>query len=83
MTLGARNWMVTLGWTSVLVSFDVPAGAKWLKANVDMNGFYRVQYTERNWRALISQLKDDHTVRGVEGVVWSEYMCEYMYCFFY
>ena len=54
-----------LGWTYVSVSFDVPAGAKWLKANVDMNGFYRVQYTESNWKALITQLKDDHTVSGV------------------
>ena len=50
-----------LDWMLVSVSFDIPK-AKWLKANVNMTGFYRVQYSESNWQALIQQLKLNHRV---------------------
>lgn len=35
---------------------------KWVKGNYGMYGYYRVNYDERNWRALIKQLMDNHTV---------------------
>jgi len=35
---------------------------KWFKANLDGNGFYRVNYPSQIWEALMQQLKDDHTV---------------------
>ncbi|XP_069118198.1 endoplasmic reticulum aminopeptidase 1-like [Argopecten irradians] len=35
---------------------------KWLKGNQGMYGYYRVNYEERNWRALIKQLIEDHKV---------------------
>ncbi|OWF44859.1 Endoplasmic reticulum aminopeptidase 2 [Mizuhopecten yessoensis] len=35
---------------------------KWMKGNYGMYGYYRVNYEESNWRALIKQLTDNHTV---------------------
>ncbi|XP_076457360.1 aminopeptidase Ey-like [Babylonia areolata] len=33
----------------------------WLLGNIGCYGFYRVNYDESNWRALITQLNTDHT----------------------
>ena len=35
---------------------------KWIIANVDYMGFYRVNYDIDMWQKLILQLQDDHTV---------------------
>lgn len=40
-----------------------PENSGWLKVNSDEVGFYRVNYDVENWKALIKQLKEDHTVR--------------------
>lgn len=37
-------------------------GSNWVLANVLATAFYRVNYDERNWELLISQLKEDHEV---------------------
>ena len=42
------------------VEFSVSKNSKWIKANHEMKGFYRVQYTEENWKALINQLLENH-----------------------
>ncbi|XP_046566067.1 LOW QUALITY PROTEIN: thyrotropin-releasing hormone-degrading ectoenzyme-like [Haliotis rubra] len=34
----------------------------WVVVNGQQSGFYRVNYEERNWMALIKQLETDHTV---------------------
>ena len=34
---------------------------KWLKANINGSGYYRVQYPEDIWRSLTSQLMEDYT----------------------
>ncbi|XP_059161761.1 uncharacterized protein LOC131944899 [Physella acuta] len=34
----------------------------WILANVEMNGFYRVNYADSNWEALCKQLVNDHIV---------------------
>ena len=34
---------------------------KWLKANINGSGYYRVQYPEDVWRSLSSKLAEDHT----------------------
>ena len=43
-------------------SFDVTADTRWIKANKDQKGLYRVHYDSANWQALIQQLLDDHRV---------------------
>ena len=35
---------------------------QWLLANVQQFGYYRVNYEEGNWRALINQLKVNYAV---------------------
>lgn len=39
----------------------VPAN-DWIIGNVKYAGFYRVNYDESNWKLLIAQLKEDHTL---------------------
>ena len=41
---------------------SVPADTRWIKANVNMTGFYRVHYDKNNWEQLSEQLMRDHTV---------------------
>lgn len=49
-----------------LVEFTWPVG-KWIKGNFKQVGYYRVQYDDDNWNALIKQLNTDHTV-SIESV---------------
>ena len=39
----------------------IPQNADWLVANIEQQGFFRVNYDEENWNSLIEQLKNDHT----------------------
>lgn len=39
-----------------------PIGDNWILGNTEFHGYYRVNYDDRNWRALINQLINDHTV---------------------
>jgi len=41
---------------------NVEPGTKWIKANTDGYGFYRVNYTAQIWSALIDQLQTNHSV---------------------
>ncbi len=41
---------------------NVPPDCRWIKANVNMTGFYRVHYDKNNWQALSEQLRRDHSV---------------------
>ena len=41
---------------------EFPADADWFKANINGTGFYRVNYPEPNWDALIRALDRDHAV---------------------
>ena len=49
--------------------FQVASDTKWVKANVDMLGYYRVQYDENNWKALADQLKSYYKVSRETGVL--------------
>ncbi|XP_003216435.2 leucyl-cystinyl aminopeptidase isoform X1 [Anolis carolinensis] len=40
---------------------DLPEPVKWIKFNVDSDGYYIVQYSEDDWNALIELLKTDPT----------------------
>ena len=35
---------------------------EWILGNVHQYGFYRVNYDPANWKALMNQLKQQHTV---------------------
>ena len=41
---------------------NTPVDTRWIKANVNMTGFYRVHYDKDNWEQLSQQLRLDHTV---------------------
>ena len=49
-TSNSSNAQVSLG-----------SSVKWLKANINGSGYYRVQYPEDVWRSLSSQLAENHT----------------------
>uniref|UniRef100_A0A4W3K4Y9 Aminopeptidase n=1 Tax=Callorhinchus milii TaxID=7868 RepID=A0A4W3K4Y9_CALMI len=37
-------------------------GNQWILANINVTGYYRVNYDENNWKNLLSQLEKDHKV---------------------
>jgi hypothetical protein len=43
-------------------------GKDWMIGNVQQFGFYRVNYENNNWLALIKQLQSDHKVSMVHAV---------------
>ena len=64
---GANNWIsVCCRCTSVNISLTVDAG--WVVVNLRHEGYFRVNYDEENWNALIGQLNTDHTVSVLECV---------------
>ena len=46
---------------------DIPVNSddSWVIVNVKQSGFYRVNYEEKNWLAIIKQLEKDHTVSRI------------------
>lgn len=42
----------------------------WILGNVQQYGFYRVNYDTDNWRALMTQLKQQHTVCRQQLYAW-------------
>ncbi|KAK6635853.1 hypothetical protein RUM44_001107 [Polyplax serrata] len=44
------------------VTFEVPENIIWIKANVNQSGFYRVNYEEDMWMAIIDALKKNPSV---------------------
>ena len=50
--------MVICSFSALEIEF--PADMIWFKANVNGTGFYRVNYPEQNWDALIQILIKDH-----------------------
>lgn len=41
---------------------EINSDIKWIKANVNQTGFYRVMYDEEMWLSIISLLKTNHEV---------------------
>jgi len=44
------------------VRFEVDPKVRWLKANVNQSGFYRVNYDDGLWNEIIGQLQLNHEV---------------------
>lgn len=40
----------------------LPSSKYWIVGNVQEVGYYRVNYDEHNWKLLLKQFTDDHTV---------------------
>lgn len=38
----------------------------WLVANIDMKGFYRVNYDSQNWEHLLAKLSSQHQVQHLQ-----------------
>uniref|UniRef100_A0A8B9H7W6 Aminopeptidase n=1 Tax=Astyanax mexicanus TaxID=7994 RepID=A0A8B9H7W6_ASTMX len=63
-TLMDRYWLLEKNATHDPMKTD----SEWLLANVNVSGFYRVNYDPQNWQRLLSQLSTDHSVRS--SVYW-------------
>ncbi|KAG5892870.1 hypothetical protein JTB14_032594 [Gonioctena quinquepunctata] len=44
------------------VRFEMNCDCKWIKANVNQTGFYRVMYDDDMWQSLINTLKTNHKI---------------------
>ncbi|XP_037538537.1 aminopeptidase Ey [Nematolebias whitei] len=44
------------------VNLDMRTGASWVLANINITGYYRVNYDLGNWERLFAQLSSDHQV---------------------
>lgn len=57
----AIEWMANDS-IDVIITISSLADTDWLLANVDQFGFYRVNYDDGNWRAIIAALSEDPQV---------------------
>ncbi|XP_050688572.1 aminopeptidase N-like [Eriocheir sinensis] len=46
---------------------SLPDNGEWVIFNLQETGYFRVNYDERNWKLLIRQLKEDHTLIHVNN----------------
>lgn len=51
------------------------AAGDWLVANIDMRGFYRVNYDPENWERLLTKLSSQHKVQHLHLEVMLRYFC--------
>lgn len=45
-----------------VVNVDMKSGSSWVLANINVTGYYRVNYDLGNWERLLSQLIAEHQV---------------------
>lgn len=50
------------------VNLDMRSGSSWVLANINVTGYYRVNYDLGNWERLLAQLSSDHQVTS--GLLW-------------
>lgn len=48
----------------LVVNVDMRSGTSWVLANLNVTGYYRVNYDLGNWERLLAQLDLDHEVNG-------------------
>uniref|UniRef100_A0AAR2IMU7 Aminopeptidase n=1 Tax=Pygocentrus nattereri TaxID=42514 RepID=A0AAR2IMU7_PYGNA len=57
------QWFVPIKWMKSGTAMGQHwTNSEWVLANVNVSGFYRVNYDSQNWQRLISQLTSDHSV---------------------
>lgn len=49
------------------VNLEMRSGGLWVVANVNVTGYYRVNYDLGNWESLFAQLKSEHQVHNQAG----------------
>lgn len=42
----------------------------WLLLNLNVTGYFRVNYNQENWDQLLNQLDTDHKVQGWSALLW-------------
>lgn len=45
-------------------------GSQWLLANINLVGYYRVNYDDGNWEKLLNALRATHTVRNIVAFIY-------------
>ena len=55
---------------------------KWMKANFNQAGFYRVTYSDANWNSLTEQLKSNHSVRFWNFEIWNFEIVQFVWVMF-
>uniref|UniRef100_A0A4W3JRT3 Aminopeptidase n=1 Tax=Callorhinchus milii TaxID=7868 RepID=A0A4W3JRT3_CALMI len=52
-------------------------GNQWILANINVTGYYRVNYDENNWKNLLSQLEKDHKVINLLCTIGCHFSADY------
>lgn len=49
------------------VNLEMRSGGVWVLANINVTGYYRVNYDLGNWERLFAQLNSDHQVHSLKS----------------
>ncbi|NXL36569.1 AMPN Aminopeptidase, partial [Glaucidium brasilianum] len=63
-TLGDRYWLTDISGTNNQFKVD---SSSWLLLNLNVSGYFRVNYNQENWDQLLGQLATNHQVWGPVG----------------
>uniref|UniRef100_A0A8C4XGQ1 Aminopeptidase n=1 Tax=Erpetoichthys calabaricus TaxID=27687 RepID=A0A8C4XGQ1_ERPCA len=69
MKISSTNYFSFLGNIETKPELKV-TGAEWVLANINVTGYYRVNYDMQNWERLLSQLQRDHSVSAGVQVIF-------------
>uniref|UniRef100_A0A3B4DXH2 Aminopeptidase n=1 Tax=Pygocentrus nattereri TaxID=42514 RepID=A0A3B4DXH2_PYGNA len=61
-TAMGQHWLLEKTGINNTTHEPMRTNSEWVLANVNVSGFYRVNYDSQNWQRLISQLTSDHSV---------------------
>ncbi|NXK97688.1 AMPN Aminopeptidase, partial [Formicarius rufipectus] len=57
--LNGRQWLTKASDTKILFKLESP---DWLLLNLNVSGYFRVNYNQENWNQLLNQLSTNHSV---------------------
>lgn len=61
---------MTMSSCSSVVNLEMRSGGLWVLANVNVTGYFRVNYDLGNWERLLSQLHSQHKVKSLVFIVY-------------